>query len=571
MIFSHRRPQAHHRSRWTCPLLVSSLLFASALVAGPASAAEPDRSRLRPATPKQAKSVAAQRVQAFDAAVAGTPRGYPGVSIGADPGNVFGYIPLTAFGSNTVLPVGDEQTVNIDTPAFVYNGETFTRLGINSNGYLIPGGGEAEDNRSDPAFGTARPNGVLAPFWTDLDGTGKPGVLVNVLTDGVSSWLVVEWQVDVAGTDSERVFQAWIGVNGAQDVQYAYRFDTIAESGLDLLVGAENLDGTLSAGLPRNALPTTDLRVWSAEPTPNQVPVAHADAYTTAEDTALSVPAPGALGNDTDGESDALTAELVSEPEHGTVSLDADGAFTYAPDADYNGPDSFTYLARDPFDPSEPVTVTLDVTPVDELPPAIAITGGVGCGSDDRSGTFRLRLTDGDTPATALILSAQSSNPALVPVADVAFADGTARITAQAGRTGSATVTLTVSDGTATASVPVTVRVGGGGSDLFAGTAGSDLQIGQGGLDSLNGLGGVDVLCGGSASDVLTGGNGDDLLDGGAGHDLLFGGAGDDVLHGGTDNDALLGEAGDDALDGAGGLDACGQGSGSGPRTGCEV
>ena len=223
----------------------------------------------------------------------------------------------------------------------------------------------------------------------------------------------------------------------------------------------------------------------------NQVPVANADAYTTAEDTALSVPAPGVLGNDTDGESDPLTAELVTEPEHGTLSLSGDGSFTYTPDADYNGPDSFTYLARDPFDPSEPATVTLDVTPVDELPPAIAITGGVGCGSDDRSGTFQLQLTDGDTAATALTLNAPSSNPALVPVAGVVFggsdATRTARITAEAGRTGSATVTLTVSDGTATASVPVTVRVGGSGLDVFAGTAGSDLQLGQNGSTASTG------------------------------------------------------------------------------------
>ena len=289
----------------------------------------------------------------------------------------------------------------------------------------------------------------------------------------------------------------------------------------------------------------------------------------------FAVPAPGVLGNDTDGESDPLTAELVTEPEHGTLSLNGDGSFIYTPDADYNGPDSFTYLARDPFDPSEPVTVTLDVTPVDEIPPAIAITGGVGCGSDDRSGTFQLQLTDGDTAATALTLNAQSSNPALVPAANVVFggsdATRTVRITAEAGRTGSATVTLTVSDGIATASVPVTVRVGGSGLDVFAGTAGSDLQLGQNGPDSLNGLGGNDILCGGSGSDALTGGNGNDLLDGGSGNDLLFGGAGDDVLRGGSDNDALLGEAGDDSLDGAGGLDACGQGSGSGPRTGCEV
>lgn len=558
-----------HRSRWTCPLLVSSLLCGAALFAGPANAADLNASRLEAASLEQAKGAQAQRAQAFDAAAA-----HPAVSIGPDPGNIFGYIPLEAFGGNTILPVGDEQSHSIDVPGFVYNGEHFTRIGIDSNGYIVPGGAEPEDTRPDPAFGTERPNGVLAPFWTDLDGTGRQGILANVLTDGVHSWIVIEWQVNVAGTTSERRFQVWIGINGVQDIQYAYKFDTLADGsgGHDLLVGAENIDGTRHAGLPINTVPTTDLRVTSVD---NDAPVANADAYTTAEDTALSVPAPGVLGNDTDDESDALTAAIVTEPEHGTLSLSGDGSFTYTPDADYNGPDAFAYVAQDAFGPSAPVTVTLDVTPVDELPPTIAITSGIGCGSDDRSGTLELQVTDGDTAATALTVTAQSSNAALVPVANVVLggsdATRTAHITAQPGRSGSATVTLTVSDGTATAAVPVTVRVGGNGSDLFAGTAGSDLQLGQNGLDSLNGLGGVDVLCGGSGSDVLTGGTGNDLLDGGAGDDLLLGGAGDDTLRGGSGNDALLGEAGDDSLDGAAGLDACGQGAGSGPRTGCEI
>jgi hypothetical protein len=38
----------------------------------------------------------------------------------------------------------------------------------------------------------APPNGVLAPYWTDLDGTGTPGVYAGSLTDGVNRWLVLE-------------------------------------------------------------------------------------------------------------------------------------------------------------------------------------------------------------------------------------------------------------------------------------------------------------------------------------------------------------------------------------------
>ena len=60
-----------------------------------------------------------------------------------------------------------------------------------------------------------------------------------------------------------------------------------------------------------------------------------------------NVPAPGVLGNDTDVEGDPLTAIKVSDPLHGTLTLNADGSFTYTPNGNFNGNDSFTYKAND--------------------------------------------------------------------------------------------------------------------------------------------------------------------------------------------------------------------------------
>ena len=54
------------------------------------------------------------------------------------------------------------------------------------------------------------------------------------------------------------------------------------------------------------------------------------------------------LGNDADPDAaTTLTAVLVSGPAHGTLTLNADGSFTYTPDANYSGPDSFIYRAND--------------------------------------------------------------------------------------------------------------------------------------------------------------------------------------------------------------------------------
>ena len=81
-------------------------------------------------------------------------------------------------------------------------------------------------------------------------------------------------------------------------------------------------------------------------------------ATRTDEDTPLTVAAAGVLGNDTDVDGDALTAVLVSGPANGTLTLNADGSFTYTPDANYNGTDSFTYKASDGTADSNVATVT---------------------------------------------------------------------------------------------------------------------------------------------------------------------------------------------------------------------
>jgi VCBS repeat-containing protein len=106
----------------------------------------------------------------------------------------------------------------------------------------------------------------------------------------------------------------------------------------------------------------------------NQAPVGVADTYTTAEDTALTVTAPGVLGNDTDADSDPLTATVVAQPAHGTLTLNTNGSFTYTPTANYHGPDSFTYTANDAATSSETTTVSLTVTAVNDAPTAAADT-----------------------------------------------------------------------------------------------------------------------------------------------------------------------------------------------------
>src|SRR4029453_2073764 len=100
----------------------------------------------------------------------------------------------------------------------------------------------------------------------------------------------------------------------------------------------------------------------------NDAPTATDDAYSTGEDTVLTVNAPGVLANDSDADGNQLSAVLGSGPSHGTLTLNPDGSFLYTPTADYNGPDSFTYRASDGTAISNPATVTFTVTAVNDAP-----------------------------------------------------------------------------------------------------------------------------------------------------------------------------------------------------------
>lgn len=49
----------------------------------------------------------------------------------------------------------------------------------------------------------------------------------------------------------------------------------------------------------------------------------------------------------TDADGNALAFAKVADPSHGTVTVNADGTFSYTPTADYFGADTFTYSASD--------------------------------------------------------------------------------------------------------------------------------------------------------------------------------------------------------------------------------
>ena len=100
----------------------------------------------------------------------------------------------------------------------------------------------------------------------------------------------------------------------------------------------------------------------------NAAPVATDDSYSLTEDTALSIAAPGVLGNDKDVEKNALSASVAVNPTKGVLALGTNGAFTYTPNLNASGTDSFTYKANDGTSDSNIATVRLNITNVNDPP-----------------------------------------------------------------------------------------------------------------------------------------------------------------------------------------------------------
>jgi VCBS repeat-containing protein len=102
----------------------------------------------------------------------------------------------------------------------------------------------------------------------------------------------------------------------------------------------------------------------------NDPPIANDDYYSTNEDTTLNIGAPGVLQNDTDIESDPLTATLVDDVSNGVLNLNSNGGFIYTPSNNYYGADTFTYKANDDSEESNTATVTITINPINDPPTA---------------------------------------------------------------------------------------------------------------------------------------------------------------------------------------------------------
>ncbi|RHW74844.1 Ig-like domain-containing protein, partial [Colwellia sp. RSH04] len=96
----------------------------------------------------------------------------------------------------------------------------------------------------------------------------------------------------------------------------------------------------------------------------SNAPVADAQSVTVEEDTSLQI-----MLTASDLDKDELSYSLVTQPSHGELTGNAP-ELTYVPENNFNGTDSFTFKVSDGEFDSETVTVTIEVTPVNDSPVA---------------------------------------------------------------------------------------------------------------------------------------------------------------------------------------------------------
>ena len=130
--------------------------------------------------------------------------------------------------------------------------------------------------------------------------------------------------------------------------------------------GPDSFTYRASDGTAVSATKTVSITVNPVNDTPTVV----GSSKSTPEDTALVVAAPGVLTGASDVDGDPLTAVIDTAPAHGSLALNADGSYTYTPNPNYNGPDSFKFKANDGTTDSTPATVGLNVTAVNDAPTA---------------------------------------------------------------------------------------------------------------------------------------------------------------------------------------------------------
>lgn len=337
--------------------------------------------------------------------------------------------------------------------------------------------------------------GTLSGTPSNQDVGMTNGIIISV-SDGTLSASLPAFNLSVVDVNDAPTISSTAITVATEAVAYSYTF-TASDADVDdvLTFSAVTIPSWLSfnavtgllSGTPGNAdvgshavtLRVTDTDGLTAEQSfsitvtnVNDAPVATSASVTLEEDSSVMITLTGE-----DADSDPLTYEVVSQPESGTLEQHGT-VWLYTPEKDFNGADQISFIAKDAELSSEPATITMNVTPVNDDPQAVDDNYTLASTADDKY-TLPALENDVDVDGDTLTIDGAAADIGSVQMT----ADGLI-FTAPAAYVGPVALRYTISDGQkGRASAKVNLLVEGGEADnLPVITVPSDVEVNATGL-----------------------------------------------------------------------------------------
>lgn len=334
---------------------------------------------------------------------------------------------------------------------FVFNGETITAISVHSTSR----GG------SDPLFGANQPPANAGEAARIAQSTAISAYVTNLLNTDPDAYVAVLGDFNAFYfEDSLELVENGVLTNLhrtlPEEERYSYVFEGNAQA-IDHILVSNNLlaNAQFDAVHINSEQPDTPSRATDHDPLVatllfNSAAVAQSGVATGDEDVVIT----GTLVA-TDKNDDVLTYSIVTGPTNGTVVLGTDGTYTYTPNADYNGPDSFTFKANDGVTDSGVATVSLTVNAVND---AVVLANDLGVVDATEDAAFSLNIAGNFTDVdNATLAYSTSTLPAWLSFDAVT---GQFSGTPANGDVGSYVVTVTASDGSTSVSDTFSINVG---------------------------------------------------------------------------------------------------------------
>ena len=392
-----------------------------------------------------------------------------------------GHVTVPAFTWKValVLPVGDDDVSRVSAATRTIAVIMPNQNSINSDWHTYLTTVDAVEALTGYDFFANVPDAIENSIEAGIDGNNPPGtdiqsvttdedVAVGITLNAVSPSLSPSFSYTIVTPPGH-------GVLSGDGPTFTY---TPAAN----FHGADSFTFRVNDGSHDSNVSTVSIAVQAV----NDAPTAQSQAVATNANTPVSL---ALVGSDLETAAGDLVFAITAGPSHGTLS--GTGAnVSYTPDANYSGPDSFTFTVRDTGDDLAPAMTsaeaTVSITVNDTLAPTISAPAALGVITGDGATTCGTVVTDAQLGSP--IAADNTGNVTVVrtgvPAGNI-FPTGTTTITYTAtdaaGNATQATQTVTVVDKTAptiTAPAPTTVKAGLSGQaaipNVLAGTIASD-------------------------------------------------------------------------------------------------